>query len=539
MQQDQNSIYMQDQRSRYQRSPSAPAGVTTTSQPAAGSVSSDVDSAQAKSKFPHGLTVHELKEMTKARLHAESFEKHDPDSSKGSALEQKRVSPLDFDTSAHEGRECALSRDSAGGNQARPQRLYVSDSMTSIPSMVQVNHPSREQQHLGRQPQMSPLPPGFQNFGPVKPSNSPFGDGTEVPGRMDYLNLPAPNAQRENRVQHPNVDAWETASVASHDYTVVSEYSGMVSQGAEDMGSIQFTRSRTYPAVAGAPDTPTSTSAASASPGRSFFGAAVGGPNRRRACTLSPRGLIHEDRPHFSGEQLGIPNFSSSTRSGPMLSRARNSYSPVWPPDNSRFGYGIGVIGGGSGDAFNRPRTSSTTSLPPISHTAEEFADQGLDRSVPLARFNSNQPLMGNNAIQEEVSSPVAERFLDVPYVSTGRDGPAMYNGASSVFRDVPSFHRPIPGLSGGNELVTVEPASSIVNPVFSRVGSMDSVIEARAISTWGSSSDEFLYSSVGVQNSAGAEESLSNDLGSILQLSGVNDRPDRERLNTYPSTSG
>ena len=50
-----------------------------------------------KSKLPHGLTVHELKEMTKARLQSEAAEKSN-DFHEIQAVSRDRVSPLDFDS---------------------------------------------------------------------------------------------------------------------------------------------------------------------------------------------------------------------------------------------------------------------------------------------------------------------------------------------------------------------------------------------------------------------------------------------------------
>jgi hypothetical protein len=560
-----NHRYSHEQRSRYRpaHAPTATAAPPST-RPADSESSSQSGGAAAKSKLPHGLTVHELKEMTKARLQAEN-------GSEASKGEQKRVSPLDFDA-GFENRERATSRDSTSIRERAMSRdstgalnhakLHgMSDSMSSIPSMVQVN-PSARDYPKGRQPQVSPLPPGFQHFGPGSSSMPSLSDGVDSSLRF-------PDANRSWQ-QHSRSDAWENASVTSHNSTVASEYLGSESAFSSGIpGPDDFGRPRAYTAgnsMPGPPDFPhdNAMSPANVSPGNPFFDAAVGGPNRRRACTLSPRpGLIHEDRPHFSGEPLGIPSFSDASAS--LLSRSRTNFSPVMPKgraDGPRFGHtNAGVIGGGFAepphrprtvsdhvpgifeggfvDMSNRPRASSAASLPPMSHTSEEFF---FDRSVPPSRFASSQGLMGNPPITEENPNSITDSIFGYASVSSGRDGPATGSNTTSVFRDVPSLHRQVaapPGLFNSNDLAqSGQTPTTGFNPVFNRVGSMDSVTETRASSAWGSSAGDIFGSSAEF-NAANVEDNLAQDLGSILKLSGVvGDRPERERANTYPHTS-
>jgi hypothetical protein len=520
------------------------------------------------SKLPHGLTVHELKEMTKARLQAEAAE----NSSEASKGEQKRVSPLDFDATAFESRERAtsrgdstslreraMSRDSTGLKHAKLHGM--SDSMSSIPSMVQVN-PCARDYPKGRQPQVSPLPPGFLHFGPGSSSMPSLSDGVDSSLRFSDANR---GWQQQSRS-----DAWDNASVNSHNSTVASEYLGSESafssgmQGPDDMG-----RPRAYTAgnsITGPPDffRDNAPSPADVSPGNVFFDAAVGGPNRRRACTLSPRpGLIHEDRPHFSGAPLGIPSFSDTSTS--LLSRSRNNFSPVMPQgrnEGPRFGYtNAGFIGGGFAeppqrprtasdhvpgiyaggfvDVSNRPRASSAASLPPMSHTSEEFF---VDRSAPPSRFASSQAMMGSAPITEEPSNSITDSIFGYASVSSGRDGPATRSNTTSVFRDVASLHGQVaapPGLFNNELTQGGQVLTPGVNPVFNRVGSMDSVTETRASSAWGSPPGDIFGSSAEFNASSSVEENLAQDLGAILKLSGgVGDRPERERSNTYPHTS-
>lgn len=507
--------------------------------------------------------------MTKARLQAEAAE-NGSETSKG---EQKRVSPLDFDATAFESRERvtprgdstslrerALSRDSSAALK-RANARGMSDSMSSIPSMVQVN-PCARDYPKGRQPQVSPLPPGFQHFGPGSSSMPSSSDCVDSALRFS-------DADRGWQ-QQSRSDTWENASATSHNSTVASEYFGSESafssgmQGPEDMG-----RPRSYTAGNSIPGPPeffrdNVPSPANVSPGNVFFDAAVGGPNRRRACTLSPRPglIIPEDRPHFTGEPLGIPSFSDTSTS--LLSRSRNNFSPVMPQgrtDGARFGYtSAGFVGGGFAEPPQRPRTasdhvpgifaggfvdmsirpraSSVASLPPMSHTSEEFF---VDHSTPPSRFASSQAHMGNPPITEETPNSITDSIFGYASVSSDRDGPATRSNSTSVFRDVTSLHRQVatpPGMFNPNGLTQGgQVLATGFNPVINRVGSMDSVTETRASSAWGSSSGDIFGSSAEC-NAASVEENLGQDLGSILKLSGAGDRPERERANTYPHTS-
>jgi hypothetical protein len=247
------------------------------------------------------------------------------------------------------------------------------------------------------------------------------------------------------------------------------------------------------------------------------------------------------------------------------LSRSRNNFSPVMlqgRADAPRFGYtNAGVIGGGFSeppqrprtasdhvpgifagefvDMSNRPRASSAASLPIMSHTSEEFF---VDRSGPPSRFASNQALMGNPPITEETPNSITDSIFGYASVSRGRDGPATGSNTTSVFRNVTSLHRQAAaphGFFNPNELPQGgQTFATGFNPIFNRVGSMDSVTETRASSAWGSSTGEIFGSSAEF-NAASVEENLAQDLGSILKLSGViSDPPERERSNTYPQTS-
>eukprot|EP00980_Cylindrotheca_fusiformis_P009731 scaffold2149_cov187-Cylindrotheca_fusiformis.AAC.9 len=308
-------------------------------------------------KLTHGLTVQELKQMTKARLQAEASDTQDAN----------RLSPLDFDASAHEVRERAMSS-------------------TSIPSLVQVGQ-SAPNQSMGRQPRTSPV--GFQTFNSKSPKRS------SVDSSSSFV-IPAHDSWDSGQ-QQLKLDALETASINSYNNSSVisdnlgseSAYSGglgsgMLSQTDSDFASIPFNRSLSYTGNAFVPndgkmvDGKPAPSSASASPASNknahSFDAAVGG-NRRRSSTLSPNPIsIMEDRPQPNGEGLAIPNFSSPGRASllarPRLSSASSMLSTSQQTENTLFGQSSGMF---PFDGPNRPRTQSSVSLPPISHTADDF----------------------------------------------------------------------------------------------------------------------------------------------------------------------
>ncbi|CAJ1895290.1 unnamed protein product [Cylindrotheca closterium] len=339
-------------------------------------------------KLTHGLTVQELKQMTQARLQAEAAENVDND----------RLSPLDFDSSLQD-----------------PPRERT-ESTNSIPSLVQVGQGSN-----GRQVQGSPG--SRQNF------NQEYG-----------LLPPQPQHSWDGNVpQQHKMDSLDNASTNSFNNSVISDnlgsesaFSGgigVLSQSDSDFSTGQFNRyakennGRSGMVTA-------AVSPATAKQSMFMFDAAVGG-NRRRAATLSPNpGSILEDRPHFDqdvaiplfdGQDLAIPSFASAGGASLLAARSRaNSSSAVLPSDHvagddSLFGLAdSGVFG--FDDTPNRARTESAVSLPPMSHTGDEF---GMDS------------------------------ILSQQMVSQGREGPAVGHNSASSFGDNRRLRAP-PGFSDG-----------------------------------------------------------------------------------------
>jgi len=432
------------------------------------------DSNTMKHKLPHGLTVHELKEMTKARLQSEAIEKC-PDyaetlqaSVAPAAVPRDRVSPLDFEETPL--RDRAMSRDSstAGG---RIQNNQVSPYL---------------QNHQVAKTQLQPQ------------SQVGFHQNT----------VGAPSSSFRPAVRN---DTWESTSTASHNSTVYSDNLGSesVSDGSYNHSSNHRNRSFTYPAAQGVQSldisNPSSAgygykesrsfsnpSPVQASPhkgagligGQSLFNAAVGG-NRRRAVTLSPNtGSILEDRPVRynsvdTGDRLEIPNFSSGLSDTTNLSAA-------FPAQNLNRGY---------------------------SPVLEQLG-LGLDNSFGT---ESSNVFRGSSIKKGSTLPGIAQigSFTSTSNADVFRSPSAQETRASA----------PPPGFSASS-------ASPRGQTAFSRVASMDGYCNNNIINR--KSSWEPIPNSNQIKIShLSPETSLVPDFGSLLDLSG-SDRRDRERASTY-----
>eukprot|EP00429_Kryptoperidinium_foliaceum_P053427 CAMPEP_0176089684 /NCGR_PEP_ID=MMETSP0120_2-20121206/44916_1 /TAXON_ID=160619 /ORGANISM="Kryptoperidinium foliaceum, Strain CCMP 1326" /LENGTH=626 /DNA_ID=CAMNT_0017423565 /DNA_START=45 /DNA_END=1925 /DNA_ORIENTATION=- len=443
-----------------------------------GSSDRAVGGTPGKQKLPHGLTVHELKEMTKARLQAEMAEKSDHEGSKDAASDVNvRMSPLDFD-SVHDTREITASRDSAVNGH---YMNHGPGSTNSIPSMVQVNQQVWDSGY-GRQPQVSPLPAVFHS--------SSSGTGSAF-----------------NR---PKADTWENISVASHNSNPVSENYGSESvysggptsaySNPNDLDSLFGQQQggygiddRVYP------------SSAHTSPSNANrpFDATIGG-NRRRAMTHSPRAIsIHEDRPILHTDELHMPNFASASR-GTLHSRPSRNYSPVlgFSDDDAFLGHAAGLAPLGGTDPA-RPRTSSAASMPPGSQNALEF---NRGRANTFNGF-STAPQGRYDGLTDSISHALTESFLRVSQSGPGLGDNDPGFGDSSA---PPGF--------GSQGLAPGRPGNATSS-------GWPGMWEDKPQSS-------SLFSSQGIDD-------LADNMGSILKLSGINnDRPDRERSNTFPSSN-
>ena len=427
-----------------------------------------------KHKLPHGLTVHELKEMTKARLQSEAIEKSNEYAEMQAAVSRDRISPLDFDA-GDPVRDRPMSRDSS--------------STGRVPSYSVQNH------------QVSPKM--IQTQG--------------QPQLLTGVHLGGPTTSSFRAVA-PRKDTWDSTSVASHNSTIYSDNLG--SETASDGGSFAHnpnrTRSFTSPSGIQSLDITNSSGASSvlrdsrsftnpspvqASPhkgagligGQSLFNAAVGG-NRRRAVTLSPNnGSILEDRPvRFnsieSGDRLEIPSFSSGLSDTPTL-------SAVLPTQNFNRGYspvleqlGLGLDNSyvsnetESSNVFRGSATKNGSSLPGISQMSS--MEQDIHLAFPSNSKNNSSVFRSPSAVETSAAAPP-------------------------------------PGF-------TQFDASPKGQTAFSRVASMDGYCNRNRKSSW----DPSTIHQTNISDLS-PEATLVADFGSLLDLSG-SDRRDRERASTY-----
>lgn len=356
--------------------------------------------AASKQKLPHGLTVSELKEMTKARLQAEAAEQmHGRKGNK----DGRGMSPLAF---------CDSQEHFVGRDPTRSAGASGSDSMNSIPSIA--HQVSRD---IGVQKtQSSPLPPGFQSIGLY-----PSGRG----------------------------ESWENASVTSHNSNNPSDSLGADSTyqlgiggsllSAGD-GDAMYGRGRSFSAHQSRSREEGSLTAISPNPG-GLFDVAVGTGNRRRAVTLSPRAVpIHEERSGFDVGSLAMPNMTRGNGTKLISRPARNAYSPVLD-----IALEHDVFGSNTNEAhLNRPRTSSATSLQPARHGLDEF---NRSRAHTFDGFSASDP--NGNQVANGIPRALMPSFLQ------GQDTFGSQRTDASLSDSVP------PGFSNDRRVDSLSPYAS------------------------------------------------------------------------------
>eukprot|EP00538_Stauroneis_constricta_P006205 CAMPEP_0119546710 /NCGR_PEP_ID=MMETSP1352-20130426/1007_1 /TAXON_ID=265584 /ORGANISM="Stauroneis constricta, Strain CCMP1120" /LENGTH=731 /DNA_ID=CAMNT_0007591435 /DNA_START=50 /DNA_END=2245 /DNA_ORIENTATION=- len=501
-----------------------------------------------KPKLPHGLTVQELKQMTKARLQAEAAERSD--ASVGSFEQQGRqFSPIVLDQSAPGVRREDFGASDVHNLQQLQPSLSASrsfaESYPDVPSSVQLSPNARQQP--------SPIP---QSFHTSAPSN-----GFAKPNFVERSN----EAHLTWSQPQSKSDAWDNASVTSN----ISEYSGYVSQnggGLDDMGSATFVRARsnTAPGPGGLPmeykgrsfNSSPSTPGAGVGVGMGFDAAI--GSNRRRAQTMSPGGSTNVKRTQamFVNASHGFDSFSAPGVA-PLSAQRMTSPSTQMVPsvfrqapvDNMSASGNVGIWG--EIGAGGQERISSMQSAAPTTSTPEAYAGDALGRTAqvlhdsdmaaamryhdhqhhPSHRYEPQQQYQQQHQHQQLPSSP----FGSFPRESAN-DGSPMLGESSSVFRDVTPFdqEREGPnrlGASSGSGISLNNSSNQFGNQIFSRVSSMESVSETVATSMWGDVSKSHASS----LQSPDLDASIANSLGSILKLSGAAEKFDGDESRAQP----
>lgn len=173
--------------------------------------------------------------------------------------------------------------------------------------------------------------------------------------------------------------------------------------------------------------------------------------NRRRAQTLSPRqGLSHLDEERQVLSTHGQPNF----RGLPLLSTPPNRHYPRYSNNSNHNNNNVDVFGLEHGNRqrtfsleptslranmdleANRQRTHSAASLPPISHTADEFS-QRLPTGIGMVRKDAPSPSVTGLATHVFGSPPGFVSPVNDPLMPTclGNSLHSSYDGGGGDVR--------------------------------------------------------------------------------------------------------
>lgn len=337
----------------------------------------------SKSKLPHGLTVQELKEMTKARLDEQRRRSY-PKSKKKQHYQQSlatgrheppldvrenQYNPMDHHVPQQRGPP-VTHNNSMNHGYVQQERVLASPSHGYAAASERVlASPSHG---------LLPGPPGFQSL----PSQGSLVSGLDSSQIQSFCHGDG-SWQQQQLQHHSNKDAWETGSVASHNSTINSEFLGS-EYNMDEFGEIPFHRTRSYPSGPRIGSSDRNYEAPLSMIGY-YDPGLTPNQNRRRAATLSPRsGLsyLHEDRPSFSGvAELNLP--MDPLPHTPITIR----HSPVLP-NRTRIYSDNGAIGGDFN--CNRPRTSSAPTISSFySMTNEMFS--GLSSMTGASGLEHNE----------------------------------------------------------------------------------------------------------------------------------------------------
>eukprot|EP00804_Cyclotella_cryptica_P022854 CCRYP_005045-RA/>CCRYP_005045-RA protein AED:0.10 eAED:0.10 QI:324/1/1/1/0.83/0.71/7/4332/896 len=381
---------------------------------------------QQQSKLPHGLTVQELKEMTRARLAAEANYEADSVHSSGTReegqqqpLQQDRTSPREYPQPP------PLPQQNANYCAAFRKSSTDGISISSVPSSVNLNgyvqqppphqshvHPHQQPHRHQRMQQQQPT--SMQYPYPRYPS--------PVYQQQFQNNNSSPVRARSPMFAKPRTDTWDTSSVAS-EYQVPELYApNAVPSFSSPM---TFNRGRCFSAgatiTAGipAPSVPYETSSwEDARPNPSlgtYYDASLQEANRRRCATMSPPGMsrLHEDRPFlFSGDEkdrLAIPPLSEPRPRFHSTGILGSAFEPISHFRSATGGmHHHGVVPPSPPSLMERVKfnvgdrmlsTGSNGDLP--SSVAEAVLESLNASSGPLDLFDSHSPLRSFSNVED------------------------------------------------------------------------------------------------------------------------------------------
>lgn len=494
-----------------------------------------------QSKLPHGLTVQELKEMTRARLAAEA----ETGGQEGASDQSVHSSGTHNSSKGSDQLQSGWGSNPAQSTESVTRNLVQSNEAIrqEYSNQGPAPQPFQGQQQMQ---QMHPQP-GYRyprHPSPIfgAPANSNHFNGNQPPQGGPRLTTPPFGLSLSQT--RPQGETWESASVNSG--TPAPEYQEHAFHNANmnmaftspvsDSNAMAFNRARCLSAGA-------TTGAASSYERHQaayYENVPLTGPgNRQRCATVSPPGMsrLHEDRPYlFSSddkERLALPSLSAprqrlhttgglSTHSTAMRA-FESSVSP--PPTNF-----------GSGSAFV-----------PITKTNDQF----LPHSPPPLSIERTKFGVGDRTLSTEsaaslhgdLPSSMAEAVLESITSNLGAPIGGQIIGASP-FRPV---ERDVVGESPFRVSDSSDNTSSafrLDNILAESTGSMSlfSSGDSRNLFTTEKDSGERVL--LGTQSWGGADDDVSNahlglshDFSSLLNLSGGNQgTPLRGRAATEPA---
>jgi hypothetical protein len=291
--------------------------------------------------------------------------------------------------------------------------------------------------------------------------------------QVSHRNSPLPSRQQIVRSPYPDAEAWETASAS----TSASEYPATESVYSGNYEDVPIVRSGSYVSH---------TSDWSEQPPVYT--------NRCRASTVSPRPnhlLIREDRPLHP-----IPALPTDLNA-PSLHRHPNPPPGAFATDRIIYGNRARTASAPQVVDYNRVRTSSTLSLPASSRTTEEFSSSGYVRSFDDIREDSSVTGLSDVFRESSLSCSTLQGFGSAQSslgLGTIPGGNTIGDNRHRAMTDFGIIGQDLVGsdLSGGS----------------------GSDLRIRA-ATWGGC-DVF-----------GSSADLSEDLASILKLSGAEQKDD------------
>lgn len=268
-----------------------------------------------QNKLPHGLTVHELKEMTRARLAAEAAvekgNQNSPSSTRHKSTNDvnRRVFP----------ESSASSQGSRSQTNKRNKNKNVPHSSITRQQQSQqqpVENSQSWQRNMTHQEQLllkpSQIAHQHHQFNP-----SILNQGRESHMTQNDILYQFSHVNRQNR---PHLDSMDSGSVTSFNSTIASEYLGSepmpsclgpsIHQPSND-DDMLFVRSWSYPSG----NSTNNAVGDGATSSTSYFDSERGGNSRRRLGS-SPPGfqleVAHEDRPFSVIDELILPGTAST-----------------------------------------------------------------------------------------------------------------------------------------------------------------------------------------------------------------------------------